>query len=159
MVKALAPDRTDQTLHGGVLPGRPGSRWSIPDTQHPQMLPHDMAIDGVSISQQISRPRVPRERLGYLPSNQLGRWVCRYHVVNELPPAVCQKHQTVEQLKADRRNNEQVQGANSPCMVAQEGGPSLARSSGALDHVLGDGRLGDLDAELEQLAVNPGRTP
>jgi len=44
-------------------------------------------------------------------------------------------------------------------MVAKEGSPTLARPSGALDHVFGDGRFGDLDAELEQLAVDSRRTP
>src|SRR5215813_10149270 len=124
-----------------------------------QTSPHDVAVDGVSISHQISWRRVPRERLGHLPSNPLGRWMCRYCVVNELPPAVRKKHQTVEQLEADRRHDEQICGGNSRCLIAQEGRPTLTRSSGAFDHVLGDGRLGDLDAELEQLAMNPGRTP
>src|SRR5262245_26725256 len=39
-------------------------------------------------------------------------------------------------------------------MVAQDRRPALTRSSWARDHVLGDSRLGDLDAEFEQLAVD-----
>ena len=52
-----------------------------------------------------------------------------------------------------------VRGGSPRRMVVQEGRPALARSSRALDHVLGDSRLGDLDAKLEQLAVDPARAP
>src|SRR5262247_1245727 len=44
-------------------------------------------------------------------------------------------------------------------MAAQEGRPTLTRSSGTFDHVLGDGRFSDRDAELEQFAMDPRRTP
>ena len=57
----------------------------------------------------------------------------RYGVVNELSPAVCKKHQAVDQLEADRRHDEQVHGGNARSMVAQEGRPALIRSSGGLD--------------------------
>src|SRR5262249_60957828 len=83
----------------------------------------------------------------------------RYGVVNELPPAVRKKYQTLEQLEADRRHDKQIRGGNARRLVAQEGRPALTRSSGAFDHVLGDGRLGDLDAKLEQLAMDPRRAP
>src|SRR6516162_4276603 len=106
MVKALAPYRADQTLHVGVLPGRPPRGWSIPDTQRTQASPHDLAIDGVSISHQISRRRVPWERLGDLPGNPRRRRMRRDRVVNKLPPAVRHEHQTVEQLETDRRHDE-----------------------------------------------------
>jgi hypothetical protein len=49
-------------------------------------------------------------------------------MVNEFPPTVRQKFQTVfqtlEQLEADRGHDKQVCGGNSVCMVAQEGWPS-----------------------------------
>src|SRR5260221_10037026 len=45
------------------------------------------------------------------------------------------------------------------CVVTQEGGPALGRRSTSLDHVLRDAGLRDLEAELEQLAMNARRTP
>jgi hypothetical protein len=83
----------------------------------------------------------------------------RYGVVNELPPAVSKKHKTVKQLEADRRHDEEIRGGNSIRMVAQECRPTLARSSGAFDHVLGDGRLGDFDARFEQFTLDPRSAP
>ena len=44
-------------------------------------------------------------------------------------------------------------------MIAQERLPSLARPRPVLGHVLGDGRLCDLDPELQQLAMNTRRAP
>jgi hypothetical protein len=55
-----------------------------------------VAGDGVSISHEVFLALRFRERLGHLPSNPLGRWMRRYSVVNELPPAMSENHQTVE---------------------------------------------------------------
>jgi hypothetical protein len=52
------------------------------------------------------------------------------------------------------RNNEQVHGGDVRCVVTQEGGPSLGRRAASLDHVLRDAGLSDLEAELEQLAMD-----
>lgn len=43
----------------------------VEDAQRAQPSLHDAAIDGVSISHQISWRRVPRERLGHLPRRVL----------------------------------------------------------------------------------------
>ena len=50
-------------------------------------------------------------------------------------------------------------GGNVWRVVAQKGSPSLAWRSAPLDHVLRDARMGDLEPELEQLAVDPRRSP
>src|SRR5215471_15236243 len=44
-------------------------------------------------------------------------------------------------------------------MIAQEGLPPLRRRSSPPRHVLRNRSLSDIDAELEQFAVYPGRTP
>ena len=44
-------------------------------------------------------------------------------------------------------------------MVTQEGAPSLGGRPGSLDHVLRDAGLRDLEAKLEQLAMDARRTP
>ena len=71
-------------------------------------------------------------------------------MVNELPSAMRHNDRAIEQFEADRGHDEKVRRGNPVRMVAQEGPPTLAKSSGTFDHVLGDSRLGDLDAELEQ---------
>ena len=44
-------------------------------------------------------------------------------------------------------------------MIAEERLPALGRRAPSLCHVLRDGGLPDLNAELEELTVNPGRAP
>jgi hypothetical protein len=44
-------------------------------------------------------------------------------------------------------------------VVAQEGLPCLRRSTSPRYHVLRDCRLGDVEAELQKLAVDMRRTP
>ena len=44
-------------------------------------------------------------------------------------------------------------------MIAQKAPPGRRRCPPPSHHVLGDGRLADLNAELQQLAVDPRRTP
>src|SRR5262245_29883004 len=60
----------------------------------------------------------------------------------------------IEQVETNGRNNEQVHGADVQCMVTQKGAPSLSRRPTSLHHVLCDAGLTDLEAELEQLAMN-----
>jgi hypothetical protein len=156
VISAFASYRTDQTLHVGVLPGRPQlvdpgcpARAAVASRRgHRSRL--DLAPDILALC--------PTETPRSSPSNPFGAWMRRYGVVNELPPAMSEKHQAVEQLEADRGHDEQVRGGNSRRMVAREGRPTLTRSSGALDHILGDCRFGDLDAEFEQLAMDLRRT-
>ena len=44
----------------------------------------------------------------------------------------------IEEVKTDRRDDEEVHGGNIWSMIAQEGEPSLARWPASLDHVFGD---------------------
>src|SRR6266436_2436481 len=43
-------------------------------------------------------------------------------------------------------------------MVMKERSPTLRRWSSSFDHILGHARLSDVDAELEQLSVDPRRS-
>jgi hypothetical protein len=43
-------------------------------------------------------------------------------------------------------------------MIAEEGLPALGRRTSSPGHVLGDAGLTDLDAQLEQLAMDPRRS-
>jgi len=68
-------------------------------------------------------------------------------------------NEDIEQIEANGRDNEQVHGGDVRRVVTQEGAPSLGRRSTLLDHVLRDAGLSDLEAELEQLAMDARRSP
>ena len=67
--------------------------------------------------------------------------------------------QAVEQPKRDRRHDEHIHRGDAIGMIAEERLPALGRRAPSLGHVLRDGRLPDLNAELEELTVNPGSAP
>jgi len=77
----------------------------------------------------------------------------------DLPAIVGKNDHNVEQPKRSGRHNEHIDRCDAFGLIAQEAAPGRGRLTSSSHHVLGDGRLADLDAELEQLTVDPGRTP
>jgi hypothetical protein len=58
-----------------------------------------------------------------------------------------------------RAYDEQIYRSDPIRMIAKESLPTLRRWFSSLDHILGHTRLPDFDAELEQLSVEPRRSP
>ncbi len=69
--------------------------------------------------------------------------------------------QKEEELEVGRRSSptEEIEGDQVPEVIGQEGAPGLHRRCAALRHQPGDGTLGHVDAELEELPVDSGGTP
>ena len=102
----------------------------------------------------------PTERLRLCGARaKKGGRMLGYSRAYNLPAIVGQNDHHVEQPKRDRRLDEHVYGRDSLGLISQEGPPVLRRCSPPSHDVLRDGRLADLDAELEKLAVDPRRTP
>ena len=74
-------------------------------------------------------------------------------------PTVIQDNQPEQQLEANRRYDKEIDRCDAICMVLEKCLPGLRRRASLLNHVLGDRRLGDVNAEFEQLAVNARRSP
>jgi hypothetical protein len=71
-----------------------------------------------------------------------------------------QDDQDEQQSKVDRRHHKKVHSADTGHMIEQKGLARLARARPAtFGHVFGDRRLGDLDPEIQQLAMNAWRVP
>jgi hypothetical protein len=60
----------------------------------------------------------------------------------------------IEQSKRGRHGNEHVDGDNPDCFVAQEPTPRRRKRSDSSHHVFCDRGLADLDALLQELAVD-----
>ena len=65
----------------------------------------------------------------------------------------------IQQPKRCGRHNEQIDRSNAGGLIAQEATPGRRRRTSSSHHVLGNRGLAYLDAELEQLAMDPGGTP
>lgn len=68
-----------------------------------------------------------------------------------------QKHK--QAFERERGDQAKIDARDGVCMIAQEGLPTLRWRPTAPDHVFGHRRLGDFEAELEQLAMDAGRAP
>ncbi len=69
-----------------------------------------------------------------------------------------ENEQTIQQLKRDGRHNKQVYRRYPVYMIAEKRLPSLRRRSPVPRHMFGYGSLADIDAKLQQFAVNPRST-
>jgi hypothetical protein len=73
--------------------------------------------------------------------------------------AVLHDQQSVEQAERDSRHDEHIHRSDPIRMIAQERLPALRRRFSSLDHIFGNARLSDINIELEQLSVDPWRSP
>ena len=75
-------------------------------------------------------------------------------------PAVVGKHDENEQdTEANGGHGEEVDRDEVADAIGEERPPGLRGLRATLWHEAGDGPLGDVDAELEKLAVDARRTP
>ena len=72
----------------------------------------------------------------------------------QLPPPVAENKKCEELLKGNRRNYKKINRRDSVSVVVKEGLPCLRWSTSPRYHVLRDCRLGDVEAELQKLAVD-----
>src|SRR5271169_6845508 len=76
-----------------------------------------------------------------------------------LSSAVPHDQQSIEQAKRDRRHDEQIHRRDAVGMVIKKRLPALRRWFSSLDHIFGNARLSGTDPGLEQLSVDPRRSP
>src|SRR5207247_6401320 len=77
----------------------------------------------------------------------------------DLSSAVPHDQQSIEQTKRDWRHDEQIHRGEAVGMIVEECLPSLGWRASSPGHILGHTRLPDFDPELEQLSMDPRRSP
>jgi hypothetical protein len=94
-----------------------------------------------------------------LVGDPFGRWVGGDAQPEDLSPAVPHDQQSIEKPEGNGRHYEQIHRRNTIRMIAQERLPALRRRPPPAYHILGNAGLADLDAKLEQFAMDPGSAP
>ena len=74
-------------------------------------------------------------------------------------PIVSQHQEYVQDLEANCRHGEEIDGYQAPEVLVEERPPGLRRRLAVAQHVLADAGLADVDAQFEPFAVNAGSTP
>ncbi len=108
MVQALSTNGTYQALDKRGLPRRSRGDGDFGDVQAGSLSPEVVAIDAVTVSEQIAWSGVPREclhdlRCGPLRSRMLGDVE-----VNDTPALMRQNQEDKQELEVDGRHDEEV---------------------------------------------------
>src|SRR5258708_22540696 len=74
-VKTFPPDRTDRPFTISVLPRRSRRGWPIPNAHRPKAADEDVSVDGVAVTNDVSRRYFPTIGLGELVRNPFSRLV------------------------------------------------------------------------------------
>src|SRR5216683_863305 len=159
MVQALSPDRTDQPFDMTILPRRPRRSWSVPNPHGRKTSHYSMAIRGVSVPNDVLGRLIPGESLGDLSGDPIRRRIGSDVDPHQVAPVQANDGQPIEKPEADGRHDKHIDGGDVRRVIAEKGSPALRWRPTSAHHVLGDSRLRDLEAQLEQLTVDARRSP
>src|SRR5450631_3989552 len=142
-----------------VLPGRAERRGPIPNAHRLDAASEYAAEGSIVVADDVCWRLVPGECRGNLACQPLRRRMPGNRKPQQLPPPVTENKKYEELLKGNRRNYKKINRRDPVSVVVKEGLPCLRRSISPRYHVLRDCRLGDVEAELQKLAVDMRRTP
>src|SRR3984893_13127112 len=80
--------------------------WPIPNAHRPKAADEDVTVDGVAVTNDVSRRYFPAIGLGELVRNPFRRWVRGHSQPQDLAAIVMQYHHPVEQSERDCRDYE-----------------------------------------------------
>src|SRR5882762_8206271 len=159
VIQALAPDGADEPLREGVLPWAVRRREDFTDAHALHALPEHVTVDRVAIAEEIGRGGVVREGVHDLLGRP-GSGGMLGDIEMEDAPAVVGEHDEDEQnAQARGGNSEEIDGDEVSDVIGQERAPRLRRRRAALREQTRDGALSNVDAELEEFAMDSGSTP
>ncbi len=159
MVEEFASDGADQTLGEGVLPGGARCRENLGNAHAFRASPELVAVNAVAIAKKVARRRVIGESLDDLLRRPGGSGGIGDVEVHDLPAMMQQDHEDVEHSKGRSGHDEEVDRDEVADVVLEERAPSLRGWFRPTRNEPGHGALRDVEAELEQLAVNARRAP
>src|SRR5215467_7699844 len=159
MVEAFTANRADDAFDLSALPGRPRSTEDFFHVHHRDLVAELLAIDSISTSQQISRRGIKRKGFEHLLRRQFRRWMSCDVEVHDASSIVCEDNKNEEDFEPNGVDGEEVDGRELRNVIIEERSPHLRWWFWTPNHVFGDRSLGDLNAQLHQLAVDPRCAP
>src|SRR6266850_4586720 len=159
VVKAFPSDRTDQPFGICVLPRGAGRRRSVANAYRSESADKDLTIGPVPVTNEIAGSLFPPTCFRELICDPFYGWMRCDAKPQNMSPTVPHDQQSIEQAKRDCRHDKQIHRRDAVGMIVEECLPSLGRRASSPGHILGHTRLPDFDAELEQLSMDPRRSP
>jgi len=118
-----------------------------------------VTVNRVAIAEEVGRGEVVREGVHELLGGPVGSGVFGHVEVDDAPAMVNEHDENEEDAQARGGNREKVEGDQISDMVREERPPRLRRLGTPLRHQPGDGSLGHVDTELQELAMDSWGAP
>ena len=134
MMQTLAPDRPDEPLREGILPRAVRGREDFLDPQALYSVPKRLAVNAVTVAQEIGRRGVVREGFHDLLSGPLGGGMLGHIEMDDAPAMVSEYEENEEDTQVRGGNRAEVERDEVPDMVGEEGPPGLRRQGAPLRH-------------------------
>ena len=129
MVQTLTSNRANQPFGQCVLPRTPRRSDDVIDPQRLYPVPELVAIDSVTVADQVCFGVPFGEGFDHLLCGPFGTRVFRDPEMKHLPPLMLQHDKNEQNPQADSRHGEEVDSDDFPEVVLQESLPSLGRRS------------------------------
>jgi hypothetical protein len=159
VIQTFASDRTDQALRERVLPGAVRCRQDFIDLHTLHSVAKLLAIHLVTIVEEIGGRGVVRERVHDLLGGPSRGGILGDVEVNDMPAVVGEHDKNEEDAQAGRGHGEEIDRDQVPGMVGEERPPGLRGLGAPLRHQPGDGALGHVEAEFQELAMDARGAP
>src|SRR5208282_414250 len=149
MIQALTANRTDQPFREGILPWAPGCGDDLLHGQGVNTPTKCIAIDSVTIPNQVPLRIAFRECFSHLLTRPLCRRMFRHAKVQNPSALMLDDEEDKQYPQPDRWDGEKVDGNDLPEVIFQECPPGLRRRP--LDGLQDarHGSFGHRDSELE----------
>jgi len=161
MVEGLAPAASDPSFSDSVLPWCLNPRPFWLQAGGLQEAYNINVEDGIVVQNGVAIRSRLRKRFSHLLHDPLGRRMSRHIEVQDPAAPVLDDEETVQHSERRGRHGEEVERDDGFAVVAKKRQPFLGRIAPPWDapQIARDGPLGEHEAELLQLAVNPRRAP
>src|SRR2546427_2092214 len=156
MIQTLAPDRTDEALGARILPGAVRRREDFGDPHALHSVPKLLAVDLVTVAQEIGRRG---ESVHDLLGGPVGGGVLGHVEVDDAPAMVGEHDEDEEDAEPRGGHGEEIDRDQVPDVIGQKRPPGLRGRGAPLREQPRDGALGHIDAELQKLTMDSRGAP
>jgi hypothetical protein len=159
MIQALSTNRSYETFHVGILPGRARCRGDFIEPDRSDFSAEQRTVDRIPIVQQVFRCIVQTNCLENLLRCPRCCWMlCRVGV--EYSPSIMTKnHQHEQDTNSRCWESDKIDSDDIRCVILQEGTPRLRRRSSASNHILRNCRFRNNESEFVDFAVDSRCSP
>ena len=145
--------------HVRGLPRIPGSGRDFVDLHRLETGPKGCSVGPVSIPQQESWRRVPREGVADLRDGPRGRRMFGDIDMHDSAAVGAQDEDDEQPPEGGRRHRKEINGHQIGNVILEKARPRLRGGRSASHQILGHAGLGNRDAPLYHLAMHAGRAP